>query len=52
MVLDQRVMFAREVVVQDEVLAVLAVVSGVLVVVMTIVENGNLIVSQDLIKRK
>jgi hypothetical protein len=49
---DQTVMFAIEGVFRDEALAVEAAVAEVVVVAMTIVAKGNLIVSQDLIKRK
>lgn len=52
MVLDQTVMSAREDVVQDEVLVVEAVAAEAVAVDMTIVAKENLIVSQDLIKRK
>jgi hypothetical protein len=52
MALDQTVMFAKEGVVQDGALAVEAAVAEVVVVAMTLVAKENLIVSQDLIKRK
>lgn len=50
--LDQTVMFAKEGVAQDEALAVEAAAAEGVVVGMTIVAKGNMIVSQDLIKRK
>jgi hypothetical protein len=52
MVLDQMVMSAREGVVQGEALVVEVVAAEVVAAAMTIVEKENLIVSQDLIKRK
>jgi hypothetical protein len=52
MALDQTVMFAKGGVARYEALAVEVAAAEVVVVAMTIVGKGNLIVSQDLIKRK
>jgi hypothetical protein len=49
---DQTVMFAKEGVARGEALVVVAAVAEVVVVAMTIVAKENLIVNQDLIKRK
>jgi hypothetical protein len=52
MALDQTVMFAKEGVDRDEALAVEGAAAEVVFVDLTIVAKGNLIVNQDLIKRK